>query len=241
MEDGQYKIEWIPGFEGLYKVSTEGEVFSYVVGKGGERVHGSIGRGGYRRVQLSKDGEVFTLLLHRLVLRTYMGPPTPGQQGLHKDDSHKDDNSVRNLIWGSHQDNMDSGHLNDIFPKGEDHHNAKLTDPEVEAILEEYALGRWVHPENVSQSSLAFEYRVNVLTMAKILKCEEWYPRCKLSREQFEEAKARYANRGKVLVPTREPSQQGLARKYGVTQTTIQIILSGKTWKHIDRGVHTPY
>lgn len=104
----------IPGYEGLYEVSDLGRVRSVarVVDRGGRplTVPGKMLRplkhgGGYRMVNLWRDGEGRFLLVHQLVLRAFVGPPPEKHIGLHGLGGPTD-NRLSNLRWGTYADNM---------------------------------------------------------------------------------------------------------------------------------------
>ncbi|MBZ4580992.1 NUMOD4 motif-containing HNH endonuclease [Mycobacterium avium] len=105
----------IPGYEGLYEVSDEGEVRSL------ERVveHGysgtktiparvmrqKIDKGGYRRVGLRRDGKQRWLGVHRLVLAAFVGECPEGQEVCHGN-GNRADNRLENLRYGTRSENM---------------------------------------------------------------------------------------------------------------------------------------
>lgn len=113
---------WRPviGFEGFYEVSDIGRVRSVVRtvrARGGMLsvlkgrllkvpIHNTWGRRSYRVAGLCRNGRKTNVLVHRLVLEAFVGPPAPGQLGRHLDDDSLN-NCVENLAWGSLQDNAD--------------------------------------------------------------------------------------------------------------------------------------
>ena len=108
--------EWrdIPGFEGMFQVSSMGRVKSLdrIVGGAGGRTRvfpgsmRSFGRAGagYRNVTLGKNGRRRTFRLHRLVLSVFVGPCPEGFQGSHLN-GDPGDNRLCNLKWESARDN----------------------------------------------------------------------------------------------------------------------------------------
>lgn len=101
--------EWrdIPGWEGLYQVSSEGEVRSL------DRIRkDSLGRvrrdrskvlspGGnkHRRVTLYRGDVQETFTIHRLVALAFLPNPESKTHVLHRDDNPRN-NSLANLSWG---------------------------------------------------------------------------------------------------------------------------------------------
>ena len=111
-------VEWrdIPGYEGIYKVSAEGHVWSvrrphtrsrvfYLNGEvltsswiGGHLLTPSEDKDGYLHVALCRDGSAKTLRVHRLVLEAFIGPRPKGMECCHANDV-PDDNRLENLRW----------------------------------------------------------------------------------------------------------------------------------------------
>lgn len=60
---------------------------------------------GYQKVDLSKDGKVKTLYVHRLVAKAYLKQP-PNKRYVNHIDGKKDNNNVSNLEWCTHPENM---------------------------------------------------------------------------------------------------------------------------------------
>lgn len=95
--------KYVPGYEGLYQVSTLGNVRSI-----GRTVKGRFHNGkdlklrydpdGYRRVMLCKNGKVKGFKVHRLVAMAFIPNPNNYPMINHKDET-KDNNNVFNLEW----------------------------------------------------------------------------------------------------------------------------------------------
>jgi hypothetical protein len=105
---------WIPGFEGRYKVSSDGTVVSEprYYARGGTlkprrtRYNPATGEVPYLVVRLYPgDGTFADKMVHVAVLEAFSGPRPPGREGRHLDgDSFN--NKRGNLIWGTHRENM---------------------------------------------------------------------------------------------------------------------------------------
>ena len=125
--------EWkdIPGYEGLYQASTNGEIRT-CAGKVtsnaryGRRVwkqriikqklsSGKNGRRDYR-VELWKDGKHMTFLVSRLVALTWCAGYQDGWTVNHKN-GIPTDNRAENLEWLSHGDNIRHGFANGLYPQ----------------------------------------------------------------------------------------------------------------------------
>lgn len=104
----------VPGYEGLYEVSDQGRVRSLprnFVRKDGRRYNreGRIRKvswdsSGHAQVQLYRDDKADMQLVHRLVLRAFVGEPPTGLIGCHND-GDPSNNSVGNLRWDTHLSN----------------------------------------------------------------------------------------------------------------------------------------
>lgn len=109
--------KWLPvvGYEGSYEVSDTGRVRSLdrvVRGRDGGLRHirgatlkPTTKRRGHLAVSLHDDGRKSNRLVHQLVLEAFAGPRPAKCVTLHADDNPQN-NSISNLAWGSHSDNM---------------------------------------------------------------------------------------------------------------------------------------
>lgn len=96
----------IPGFEGLYQASNDGNIRSRKTGHYRKLTKKHNDRTGYDFVILHKDGKGYSRTIHRLVALSHI--PNPG--GLtcvnHKDEV-KTNNNVENLEWCTFQYNSE--------------------------------------------------------------------------------------------------------------------------------------
>ncbi|MDP3959930.1 MAG: NUMOD4 domain-containing protein [Pseudorhodobacter sp.] len=101
----------IKGFEGLYAVTEDGQVWSYPK-QNNRNLRGRWMKQqphkGYLSVHLKKDGKIFSKLVHRLVAETFIPNPENRPQVNHK---HEDGNKARNLVdnleWTTNKENSD--------------------------------------------------------------------------------------------------------------------------------------
>lgn len=98
----------VVGWEGWYEVSNLGRIRrarktnnTYV----GRIRWPTLYRGGYAKVNLSRDGKREARRIHRLVAEAFLGPCPAGHEVNHKN-GDKDDNRAVNLQWASHSDNQ---------------------------------------------------------------------------------------------------------------------------------------
>lgn len=95
----------IPGYEGLYAVTSCGKVYSY---KRQKFLKACGEKDDYQIVWLCKDGEGKSWYVHRLVAMTFLPNPDNLPQVNHKDE-HKDHNCLNNLEWCSSKYNLNYG------------------------------------------------------------------------------------------------------------------------------------
>ena len=112
------EIIWknIPGYEGIYEVSSTGSVRTSKGKTTRTSFHGvrkwkqrelkqKTDRDGYKRVSLWKDGKVKDFLVHRLVALTFIDKPEEKNIINHKDCSPSN-NRIENLEWCDHSENL---------------------------------------------------------------------------------------------------------------------------------------
>jgi len=90
-----------------YSVSNEGQIRNDKTG----RILKQYGaRGGYAQVTLSKDGKTKTKYVHRLVMETFKPNDNPQKfTDINHIDYNKSNNSLDNLEWCTHAENMKWG------------------------------------------------------------------------------------------------------------------------------------
>lgn len=132
--------EWkkIEGYEGLYMVSSDGEVKRMErkvyppnggVGIMKERIlKGNANTSGYYRVFLSKDSKVKTKYIHRLVAKHFINNNNNNYKEINHINGIKEDNRVENLEWVTREENVRHALINNLS-------DAVLTTDEVDEIL----------------------------------------------------------------------------------------------------------
>lgn len=103
---GYLNEKWaaIPGYEGLYEVSSCGRIMSIKNGSNKITV-GSEGQDGYFRISLFKNNEQKKYLVHRLVALTFIPNPY-GYLEINHIDGIKSNNTVENLEWCTRSHNV---------------------------------------------------------------------------------------------------------------------------------------
>lgn len=110
------KTHPIPGFERLYFVNEDGQIFAHerssLMPKGGSRIYAAkqlklhYMKDGYVLAALYKNGEKFLIPVHRIVCLAFHGkPPTNLHQVNHKNGNRKD-NTPSNLEWVTASENQ---------------------------------------------------------------------------------------------------------------------------------------
>lgn len=90
------------GFEGLYKVTEDGQVWSCRLHRFISRYKSNVG---YWMAKMeNKNGKRVSAIIHRLVAMTYIPNPQNKSDVNHKD-GNKDNNHVSNLEWKTHSEN----------------------------------------------------------------------------------------------------------------------------------------
>lgn len=132
---------WKPlfGYEGLYEISDTGEVKSFP--KRGRYnstriLSQNISKKGYYKVNLYKDGVHKVHWVHRLVLLSFEGEPSPLKPLACHKDGNPANNSIGNLRWDDHLGNHIDREAHGKTIKGTKHYKSVLKEDEVKAIRE---------------------------------------------------------------------------------------------------------
>lgn len=103
------KEEWkdIPGYENTYQVSNLGRVRSLKYRKTNKTkiLKISFFRTGYARVNLQKDKQSVSKLVHRLVAEAFIPNPDNKPEVNHIN-GDKSDNNIKNLEWMTSSENV---------------------------------------------------------------------------------------------------------------------------------------
>jgi hypothetical protein len=155
----------VPGYEGLYEVSDRGRVKSC---RRRRLLALVVNKRGYVQCNLYKGGRVKNFLVHRLVVRAFIGPIRGGLQVNHKN-TVKTDNRVENLELVTAERNRQHAREKGLVKplKGEANPRAKLTEAEVRTI-------RQLRAEGVTIRELAEQFSVTERTISKIVHRRAW-------------------------------------------------------------------
>jgi len=130
---------WLPvvGYEGWYDVSDHGRVrrmkqyTNTYVGK--ILATGKSFSGGYKLVRLSKNNDIISFAVHRLVAAAFIGTRPEGLEVNHID-GNKLNNCVENLEYVTGLYNQQHATIMGLKARGESHGKAKLTEKQVHEI-----------------------------------------------------------------------------------------------------------
>lgn len=139
---GAHTEHWrdVPGYAGRYQVSDHGRVrsrHSASADSAGRLLSAKKDHQGRLRVCLANAGTKKFPQIHRLVLEAFVGPCPAGQEAAHNDGDCTN-NTVANLRWDTHWNNMQDKrrHGTCYQPKGELHPARALTEREVLSIAQ---------------------------------------------------------------------------------------------------------
>lgn len=164
----------IPGFDGFYKVGSDGSVWSNKTRANLNKRHRlwkcmklHINGHGYPFVILTHNFKQTRVIVSRLVLTLFAGPPEPGMQACHFPDPDVRNNRLNNLRWGTAKDNADDRQIHSHTAIGERHGMSKLTADEVVEIRRRCASGE-------NHKSIAGTFGISPSTVAGI-KGRRWW------------------------------------------------------------------
>lgn len=105
VENKVVKIAWIKGYEGYYKIDSNGNVWSYHSGKR-KKVKTFLGGSGtmYKRVELCVKGKSKKFYLHRLLAEAFI-PKIEGKNFINHIDGNRLNNDLSNLEWCTLKEN----------------------------------------------------------------------------------------------------------------------------------------
>jgi len=220
----------IPGYEGLYKISKDGDVYSAV---SDILLKTHMRKDGYLAFGLYKDGKRKTCYVHRTVALAFIGKRPDGLCVNHKD-GVKTNNRLDNLEYITQSENVKhaiSMGLSDH--RGEKGHFSKLVNSNINKIR------RLLDSREYSVIEIAKMFDVEVNTIYLIKRGSTW-AHIEPDGDFNLEFDCRYklnehiVSDIKCLMESGECSQNEIAEKFGVSPQTISDIKSGRTWGEVE-------
>ena len=96
-------------YEGLYKISDLGNVYSILTNK---KLKLRLNKNGYSQINLSKNGVNKTHAVHRLVMETFNAIEGMNNLQVNHINEIKNDNTLSNLEWCMAKENINHGRHN---------------------------------------------------------------------------------------------------------------------------------
>lgn len=163
--------EWrdIQGYEGLYQVSTQGNVVSYKRNIDGKILKPGKDRYGYSIVVLQHFKDPKTQHIHRLVAKTFLKNPNNYLEVNHID-GVKTHNDVNNLEWCTREYNRKHAVQLGLYKgmKGEKNPQSKLSEDNVKEILQLRFKEKWTY------TKIANRFNVHCKHVQHICRGESW-------------------------------------------------------------------
>ena len=123
-----------PDWEGYYEVSDLGRVRSIQRQRAKGIYLQPVRRSsGYLIVNLTGGGKRKQVLIHKAVLRAFVGEPQPGQQSCHSN-RNRTDNKLTNLRWGTAKENHMDKERHGTYGRGEGHPNNRYPSELMEGL-----------------------------------------------------------------------------------------------------------
>lgn len=154
----------VKGYEGKYRVSNKGRVYSLLNDM--FRVS-TIGGRGYYEVGLHNNGKRKTVKIHRLIANHFISNPKKKKEVNHID-GDKTNNSISNLEWCTRRENNKHARLTGLNKDmGETHHNAKLKESDILMIRE-------LRSSGLTHREIASKFNVTRKCITSILNKKRW-------------------------------------------------------------------
>lgn len=163
----------VVGYEGYYQVSNQGRVKSIVSNKRKNRkdvefiLNQTRKKTGRLTVNLCVNDKRNTQFVHTLVLNAFVGPRPEGYECCHNDDD-KNNNTLENLRWDTHINNIKDCFKTGKLRMGENHGSSKLTELQVCEII------KLINSKNMKQIDIARNYKISPYVISNIKKCKIW-------------------------------------------------------------------
>ena len=159
-------IKDIKGYEGLYYLDVEGNIYSYPkkTRKGTRKLKPVFAGHGYYQVDLCKNKKIKRYLLHRLIAETFLENSENKPQVNHID-GNKLNNKLSNLEWCTRSENqLHSIRIGLRSAKGEKNSQSKLNEKMVIEILNDQR----------QYKEISNDYNISISTISDIKRGYSW-------------------------------------------------------------------
>jgi len=222
----------IPGYEGVYSVSNQGQVRRDLAGPSTYvgRLLSTKRASGYVQAVLCNNAISRAYKVHRLVAEAFLGPRPPGADEINHLSGDKSDNRAKNLEWTTRQGNMD--HARKVLKSLVG--NPKLKERDAPRIRGLYATGQY------SQTDLGRLYGVSYRTIADVVYGRTWghvggpiqvsgFRKGKLTRESVLAIRRLHSD-GMTMT--------AIAQEFDVSISLVSRIVRRKTWASLPEAKH---
>lgn len=156
----------VTGFEGLYSVNEQGDVFSHISNRSLKPVFHSNGR---PYVTLCKDGSYTIKAIYRIVAETFI-PNLENKPHVNHLDGDVANSAKSNLEWATESENAQHAIAIGLRAIGVESHNAKLTAEQVIFCRSHYI----PRDREFSFNGLARRFGVNPSTIQRVVQGERY-------------------------------------------------------------------
>ncbi len=234
----------IPGFEGLYAVSMNGEVKSLrrvIARKNGspqtirERILRAHNHDGYRRVVLSVAGIGHSELVHRLVAMAWIENTNPTFDLVNHKDGNRANNHYGNLEWCDGSYNQAHAYRIGLRVPvcGEDSHMSKIKACDATQIVSLRNDGL-TYVEISRRTGIRKHIVESICCQKAWLRQSQGIKRFKAHGERHGRSKLTSQNVAEIVTKCREGmTHKEVGDAYGVSRATVGAIMTGKLWSNI--------
>lgn len=150
------EIRDISGYEGLYKVSENGEVFSFTNTRERRQSNGRLlqsytDHNGYKVLSLSKHGKSRKYYVHRLVAEAFL-EKIEGKNCVDHIDCNPSNNSVQNLRWVTPKENTNN---NITIQRLRDSYKKKSRSNKIVETMQKNGYAKYVYQFDINGNLLA--------------------------------------------------------------------------------------
>ena len=239
----------IPGYEGVYEISSEGNLRSL------DRItkfttrHGTPGTREFKGKDLKtkfnkttgrneitlwgrENGKkkCRTFPIHKLIMLAFAGPRPDGMCACHND-GDKTNDKLENLRYDSYKNNSLDKKKHGTELSGEARHNSSLTDKETREIVELYLTGEYTQAEICEKYGVGRKVLGNVINGRK-----DYYKDLIPSKEFMAETKAKILTWENVremrrIYESQSITYSALAAQFNISRKTAASVIKELTWK----------